>query len=319
MALSPAVLLLVASVGLARAQAPSPDPGPPPAEDPALDQALARVAELERRLADLEDQLGAPDPQGPPSVSGRGGLRVDATQVVRDAVGLGGPVEVSGTVLGTAVGLGSDVRVEPGGQIHGDAVSVGGEVVVEEGGSLEGRALQIGPDDGAQVLLAVPGDGGLPALLHTLARRLALLLAFVSAGTLALAMWPRQVDEISDRLGDRPFWYGMAGAVLTGALGLGAVVMTLTVIGLPVAVLFLVVLSLAWLMGLVAACRTVGRRLGVDVAAGDLRAWLVGASVFAVLALVPVVGTLVALVLGFPAVGAAVVAGLSGERPARQW
>ncbi|MCK6507526.1 hypothetical protein L6R53_29865, partial [Myxococcota bacterium] len=295
------------------------EPAAPAATDPALDRALARVAELERRLADLEDQLGAPAQGGPPSVSGRGGLRVDREQVVRDAVGLGGPVEVSGTVMGTAVGLGADVRVEPGGQVHGDAVSLGGEVVVEEGGSVAGRSLQIGPDDGAEVLLAVPGEGGLSALLHTLARRLAMLLAFVSAGTLALSMWPRQVDEIADRLGDRPFWYGMAGAVLTGALGLGAVVMTLTVIGLPVAVLFLVVLSLAWLMGLVAACRTVGRRLGVAVEQGDLRAWLVGAAVFAVLALVPLAGTLVALVLGFPAVGAAVVAGLSGERPARQW
>lgn len=288
-------------------------------EGSALDKALDRVAELEHRLANLEDRVEAPRQDALPSVSGRGGISIPVSDVVRDAVGLGGPVEVSGTVRGTAVGLGADVLVREGGTIDGDAVSLGGDVVVEPGGQIAGRSLQLGPEEGAELVLAMPGDGGLGDLARSLGRRLAFLLAFISAGTLAISTWPDQVDDISQRLSDRPFWYGMAGAVLTAALGMGAVVLTLTVIGLPIAVLFLVVLGLAWLMGLVAVCRTAGRRLGFAADKGDAIAWLGGAALFAVLVMVPVLGTVIALVIGFPAVGAAVVAGLSRERPAREW
>lgn len=278
-----------------------------------------RVADLEERLSQLEERAQAQDSDELPSVSGRGGVVVPVREIVRDAVGLGGPVDVAGTVRGTALGLGSDVLVRPGGSVEGDAVSLGGDVLVEPGGTLNGRALALRPRDGAEAMLAMPGSDGWQSLLRSLGRRLAALLAFMSAGTLALSVWPEQVDEISVRLGDRPFWYGMAGAALTAGLCVGATVMAMTVIGLPVAVLFLVVLGLAWLMGLVAVCRTASRRLGLTARHSDAVAWLGGAALFSLLAMVPVFGTVVALLLGFPAVGAAVVAGLSRQPPVRQW
>ena len=278
--------------------------------------ALDRVAELERRLTTLESQQ---QPPGLPSRSGRGGVRVETDETVQDAVGLWGPVLVAGTVRGTAVGLGSDVLVQDGGRVEGDAVSLGGKVTVAPGGDLSGQAVELGPVEGAEAALGLPDPHNLRSYVRAMGRRLALLLAFLAAGTLALTTWPQQVDEVALRLSDRPFWYGMTGAVLTVGLGLGAGLMALTVIGLPLAVLFLMVLGLAWLIGLVALCRTVGRRLGPSMGRADVTAWLLGAAVFSLLSLVPVLGIVVALLMGFPAVGAAVVGGLSREQHVRQW
>jgi len=314
-----ATLWLMAGPARAADTARPSEPASPAVEaSPAETAARDRVAELERRLSSLEAQQAEPT-EGPPSRSGRGGVRVAVDEVVQDAVGLWGPVEVAGTVRGTAVGLGADVLVHDGGRVEGDAVSLGGQVRVEPGGALGGHAVELGPVEGAEAALALPDAHDLGGYVRALARRAAFLLAFLAAGTLALSTWPGQVDEVALRLSDRPFWYGITGAVLTLGLSMGAGLMALTVIGLPLAVLFLLVLGLAWLIGLVALCRTVGRRLVPDLARADLPAWLVGATVFALLSLVPVLGTVVALVMGFPAVGAAVVGGLSRESRPMQW
>lgn len=280
----------------------------------APDPALARVEELERRLAELEGQLSTKeDPDRPQSRSGRGGLTIAVDELVRDAVGLGGPVDVAGTVEGNAVGLGGDVRVRDGGKVDGHAVSFGGEVVVEPGGTLTGEALELDVEDGATVALAVPRPDDWTGTLRDLARRFALLLGLAAAGTLAVTLWPRQVDEVARRITTRPFWYGIAGAALTTALTLGASVLAITVIGLPVSVLFLFVLALAWLVGVSAVCRVAGERLPGGASRSPLAAYLVGAGLLALISMVPVLGSAVTVLLALPAVGAAVVAGLSDE------
>lgn len=299
-----------------QAQAPTVEASPP-ARPPSGE--AAHIEALEARIAEIEGRLRGGSPsEGPPSVSGRG-VRVDPSEVVLDAVGLGGPVEVAGTVRGNAVGLGADVVVHDGAAVDGHAVALGGDVRVEPGASVTGRQLSLDVEEGAESALAIPVSGDLARFGRSMARRLALLLVFAAAGTLAVAMWPQQIDEVSARISDRPFWYGMAGAALTAGLGLGAVVMSITIIGLPIALLFLVVLSLAWLVGMAAVCRTAGRRLAFARQRGDTAAYLAGAALVAVLAMVPAVGTILALAIGFPAVGAAVVAGLSNERHRRDW
>lgn len=276
-------------------------------------------AALEARVAELERLLSRGEAQELPSASAQGGLRVEVGERVRHAVAIGGPVEVGGLVRGTAVGLGGDVRVEPGGQVEGDAVALGGEVQIEEGAQVSGRTLALSPLGSALSLLGLPGEGGLGALWTSLARRLALLLVFVAAGTVASSLWPRQIEEIGRRLSERPFWYGIVGATLSAGLGLGALVFALTIIGLPLSLLFLFVLGLAWLLGTVAACRSVGRAVARRGPVPEERAWLLGAGVFVLLAMLPGLGSVVALLIGLPAAGAAVVAGLDPQPRPRSW
>lgn len=305
-----ALLLLIGLVGPTRAEQPAVEAADPSAgEREALEE---RVALLERLLlVEAGDELA--------STSGQGGVSVPVGEVVRNAVGLGGPVEVGGSVRGHAVGLGGDVTVQQGGQVDGDAVALGGEVLIQDGGQVTGRTLALSPQESASRLLILPGADGLAGMAGTLARRLAMLLAFVAAGTLAISLWPGQVDEIGRRLSDRPFWYGIAGAVLTMALLIGATVLTVTVIGIPIALLFVFVLGLAWLMGLVAACRSVGRHLSKRFQFDETASWLLGALLFVVLAMVPALGTIMVMLIGFPAAGAAVVASLSQEPAPRSW
>ncbi len=317
------LLLLLGLLSWAPGVAAAEDPAAedPAAEDPAAATEDDRVSALERRLAEVEGQLRgeAPKEALPPSVSGWGGVGVAGQSVVLDAVGLGGPVSVAGTVLGNAVGLGSDVHVTQGGRLDGHEVALGGEVLVEPGAQVQGERFALGIEEGAESAFALPLSGDLARYGRSLARRLALLLVFAAAGTLAIAVWPRQVDEVAERVTDRPFWYGIVGALLTASLSIGASLLSLTIIGIPVALLFLVVLGLAWLVGMAAVCRTAGRRLAFGRQRGDAAAYLVGAALVAALGMVPALGTIVVLIIGFPAVGAAVVSGLSTERRHRDW
>jgi len=295
--------------------------GAPAAAWAAADDDDARITELERRIAELEGRIvdEPDDAERLPSVSGWGGVAVGAPDVVLDAVGLAGPVDVAGTVRGNAVGLGADVHVADGGRVVGNAVSLGGEVVTEPGADVSGQRLSISLRDGAESALALPLTGDLVHFGHTLARRLALLFLFAAAGTVTLAVWPRQVDDVAERIADRPFWYGIVGGILTLALSIGTVVLSMTVIGLPLALLFTLVLALAWLVGLAAVCRATGARLASSHALSDTGAYLVGAGLLAAASMVPVVGAVAVVFLALPAVGAAVVSGLSLERHHREW
>jgi hypothetical protein len=73
-----------------------------------------------------------------------GAVEVKAGTTMENAISIGGPVRVYGTVSGDAVSVGGIVTVEPGGSVLGDAVSVGGMIRVEENGSIGGDAVAVG-------------------------------------------------------------------------------------------------------------------------------------------------------------------------------
>jgi hypothetical protein len=218
--------------------------------------------------------------------------------------------------------MGGDVRVETGGRVEGDAVSFGGRVQVDPGGEVLGNRVALGGAEEAAAsaggvrldLLAGSLGQGAMAALQNIARRLALVLAFAGTGVLAVGLWPRNVARVARTVSARPFWYGVAGAILSAALGLGAVLLTVTLVGAPIALLIVALLAIAWLLGLVGTCQALGERLPFAKRQGAWAAFLAGATVLAALAMVPWVGQIVLAALGFPAVGAALVTRLGNRR-----
>jgi hypothetical protein len=242
---------------------------------------------------------------------------IEAGDVVADAVALRGPIHVRGVVRGDAVALGGDIRVMSGGRVLGDAVSVGGEVTVDPGGQVLGDRVAL---SGSSVMpgdaLDVEGD----SLVARAARRLASLLSLAAAGVLILAFWPRHIARIADTARDRPVWYALAGVILTGVLGTGAGVLTLTVLGIPIAMGLVLLLGVAWLLGFVAVCLAIGQRLpGGD---GDRAPWVTflgGAAAVSLVSLLPVVGPVFLVVVGLEAVGAALVSRLGNRGDPDAW
>lgn len=292
-------------------------------EPPAL---AARLSVVEARLAAVEASLARPiEPITAPAEASPvdwGAIDGDAREIavgeeVADAVALRGPIHVRGIVLGDAVALGGDIRVLSGGRVLGDAVSVGGEVTVEPGGEVLGDRVAL---SGSSVVpgqtLDREGDG----LVARAARRLASLLSLAAAGVLILAFWPRHIARIADTARDRPIWHGLAGVILTGVLGTGAGVLTLTILGIPIALGLVLLLGVAWLLGFVAVCLAIGQRLpGGDGERAPWVTFLGGAAVVGLVSLLPVIGPVFIVVVGLEAVGAALVSRLGNRGDPDAW
>ena len=294
----------------------------------------ARLAELERASASAPPSTGSrTGPAGTEVLSLTGPVVVEPGMVVAEAVSLTGPVDVYGHVLGNAVGLAADVTVHPGGWVDGDAVSIGGRVAVAEGATVLGDKLAMGAEErAASSPLAVEGaltsmhgvipDGSatgeaLISGVRQLARRLAVLLGLAAAGVLVVGFLPRHVDGVVDRLTRRPFWHtflgGFWGLLLLG----GALLLALTIIGLPISLLLLLAVAAGGLLGIVGVGTAIGMRFAGARTRGGWAPFLVGASLLAALGLVPGVGPVVLLLLLVPALGAGLASpfGGNGEPP----
>ena len=231
-----------------------------------------------------------------------------------DAVSMGGPVRVhdGGRITGNAVSMGQNIEVASDGAIDGDAVTFGGVVTLADGGTIGGDKITVGNASaaamGAMGPAVVEHSGfSLPDVFQRLFQRLSLTLAFAGAGVLTVGVWPRQVRRVAEAIPGNLLWYGLAGGILTAALTVASVLFAVTVIGAPVSLLIIALLGAAWVLGLVSLCHTLGERSRLTEGKGAWAAFLVGAALLGVIALVPYLGPVLVAVLGFPALGAALL------------
>lgn len=287
--------------------------------------AVERINALEARLAQMEEELAAAEREaqaaeealagtsedGSPTdrISSSGGITVRADEVVLDAVSLAGPVSVHGVVRGDAVSMGGGIVVHDGARVHGDAVAFGGPVEVRPGGRVDGDRVAM---DGGPSMSAVMGpvaelSNGWMAALKGLLRRIAMVLSIAGAGVLIVGIWPRQVDQVAEMVRARPFWTSIAGGILVGAFSVGALALTFTFVGIPLALLLLGVLALAAMLGFVAVCQALGENIPQLRRQGSWAAFLAGAALLGLVSLMPWVGPISLALVGFSAVGAALV------------
>ncbi len=237
-----------------------------------------------------------------------GPVHVSEGEVVEEAVAFGSPVRVSGTVQGDAVSFGEDILVTSTGHVMGDAVSFGGRVQVEPGGQVEGDRVALASDEAPTTAsgLAMLAEKG-SDWMHNLVRRAVVLLCLAGIGVLLLGLFPDKVRNTSRGLERHPIRYGIAGLLLTGTGLAVALLLGITIIGLPLSGFVLLLLGLAWLLGFVALGQTVGDMLPVPTGArGKAGAFLVGVCLLGALSFVPYLGKLLLVLTLFPCVGAAV-------------
>ncbi len=264
-----------------------------------------RLNEAEQRLdkADSERALGLLDERG--AADAIGAVVVEAGENVPKAVAFGGPLDIHGQVTGSAVSFGGDVRVHNGAFVEGDAVSFGGRVIVDEGGAVDGNRVTLGqPATGS--LLSTRLGGLEPGTDSTsLAHRLVVLLSFAGAGVLVVGLFPRQVDNVARTIAARPVQSGMLGVLLSGLGAILAVVLAITLVGLPVSLFLVVLVALAWLLGFVGLCQAAGDLLPwANRGARRWLAFLVGVLVLTFVGSLPIVGQLVFALTGFVCIGA---------------
>ena len=191
-----------------------------------LDRAL-------ERLAKGEQVTGLPKAD---SVT-KGTLTIPAGTTRKGTAVAQGPVVVLGTVEGSVVSLGADVRIPAGGHVTGDVLSVGGRVLADSG-RVDGEirtmsslpALLDAPAPAAQA--ASPVERTITATKQVVGSFAVLLV--VAIGVLLFAAPNlREVVETVELRFARAFWVGLAGQllILPGLVVL-CIALALTLIGI---------------------------------------------------------------------------------------
>jgi hypothetical protein len=251
-------------------------------------------------------------------VSAGGPVTVEPGSVVETAVAYGGPVVVAegAVVTGDVVAFGGDVVLKPGAVVRGDAVAFGGKVVKDDGAVVQGDAVSIGgaglggalARGVAKSVQPTPGSAALPVLDagRSIAGFLARFAVFFGLGFLLMMFAPQRMRTLEATVRAEPGKNALAGFLgLVAAVPL-TVMLAVTVIGIPVAVLlwlamgfFFVPVGLAVVANAVGAAFPTGRLRKTQALALGL-----GLLLLMLAAEVPVLGPLLLSVAIFVSLGA---------------
>ncbi|MCC6878021.1 MAG: hypothetical protein IT378_27160 [Sandaracinaceae bacterium] len=288
---------------------PSPPPSPPPSAAPA-----PPPSELRDRVTlgnDVEIRAG----EQVRDVITMGGDAVIRGDAFGNVVTTGGDADVYGQVVGNVVTMGGDITVRDGARVHGDMNAMGGDIDVEDGATVHGSRTIARDPDGPRVNLQTGEPDEEAVFAHLSSKALRYVLIFLlGLGMMALAR--DRFVTLRGELAARPVrsaFGGLLGLLAGAAL---AIVLAITIIGIPITVLIAFAIPVGLYVGLAAAAWGIGGILPAR-SLKDRPVMQLGAGVFLlfVVSLVPTIGFLVVGVAALAGLGA-VIATRFGKRPA---
>jgi hypothetical protein len=247
-----------------------------------------------------------------------GGAQVAEGDTVGDVVVFDGPVAVDGSVQGSVVAFNGPVRVS--GEVSGDVVGFNGRIAVQRGARIGG---DVRARSGADVDPAATVTGAVRGLdLRVLDEAAAAVKAGVwlafSVSTLVLALafvllFPGAADTLvragSARTGASIGW----GLALFFGVPILAVLLLVTVLGIPLGIGLLLLIAPLYALGYTAAAFFLGRRI-VGPPRSRAIAALVGVVILRAVALIPILAGLTWFLATVFGLGLLAVAAREGRR-----
>ncbi|WP_254626347.1 polymer-forming cytoskeletal protein, partial [Myxococcus sp. CA039A] len=261
-----------------------------------------------------------------------GGNLVVKGHVENDAVAFGGNLVIHGHVEGDAHAFGGNVVLKPGAKVEGDVSSFGGNVEREDGADVEGSINTFG---GANIGRIVAGElkeglkesrnprheheerdsdddnnneGGLATFILTFA-------VLFGLGFLGQMFFPARMKQVGDEIRARPVQSGLTGLFGVVAMIPLTVVLAITIIGIPAALVLWMAAPLAAALGFAAVASELGTRLPVMRGRKTQAVVLaLGLLVLMVVGAIPVLGAIVSTLVVLVALGA-VIRTRFGYRP----
>jgi hypothetical protein len=321
----------------AAAAPPALAPNPPPTPSVATDAG-----------ADEDDDESQPPPPPPSARShGRhdkkhhadrtvlaGNLRVEKDETVKDVSVLGGSAEIYGNVSGDVTILGGNARLYPGAHVSGDIDMMGGSLKLDDGSIVDGDVNVVGGAldraPGAQVHGQVASGGGhghdddaheTTSKAAKAARtfggpmaRTAMLFVF---GAVLLALVTRRMGYLEAEAAARPmrsFALGVVGAI--GAIVV-AVLLCVTLIGIPVAVVGVLAAIFAAYAGICAVLTAVGSALLCRWTTNVYLHLAAGCAMFLLVGFIPYIGMWITIAVALTGIGVVVATRAAGYIPPR--
>ncbi len=238
-----------------------------------------KIGDKEIDLADLKDlenlkkmpRIKIPQAQiTPRTQTGEGIFRMGSDVVVGedesidgDVVALWGNVAIKGAVSGDAVSIGGDVEIYPTGVVEGNAVSVGGTVTKRSGAVVEGEKVSVGFFRGQPIRFSpfVITRTAVPAT--ALFARILKILFLVFVGIVVVSVAPKQVNKVQAKIKENFLKAGLVGFLAEILILPVFLLLVITIIGIPVALLVEPILILAALfLGYAAVSLFIGEKIG---------------------------------------------------------
>jgi hypothetical protein len=169
-----------------------------------------------------------------------------------DVVAVFGSVDVGGTVEGDVVAVFGSVRLRPGANVEGDAIAIGGVLDQPSGAHVSGQSVAVG--------ILSPG-WGVPTLATLLMVVFLGWLATLILGWLLALLFPErmlQIGNTASRHSAGSFFLGLLSAPL---FVIALVLLFITVVGIPFALLLPFVYLLAIWAGQIAGSYVLGCKL----------------------------------------------------------
>lgn len=242
-----------------------------------------------------------------------GGARVASDQSFDDVVVFDGDVTIDGEVNETIVVFNGDAEIS--GTVGGDVVVFNGDLTVRSGASVLGDVASTRDpviEEGAEVAgeIRKPSKDFFRPLEVFAARAifwLAATVSFLLLGFVLLWLAPRGLDAIAaaweTAKGSSALW----GLVLLIGLPVGAVLVMLTLVGIPFGLGTLFALGLLYSAGYVAGAWALGRSI-VRAPASRWAAFLAGFAIVRLVGLIPIIGGIVSTIVTVFGLGLAAVA-----------
>lgn len=242
-----------------------------------------------------------------------GELVVAEGETVGTAVIFDGPVRIDGTVTETVVSFNGDVVVT--GTVEQDVVAFNGDVTLRDGGEVRGdlvtqRSATIEPGatlGGSERSIATGAEVADIGLASRIAWWVGYSVSTLILGLVLLAVAPGLDGALAPALRDRLGGSIGIGIAVFLLLPVAAVLLLVTIVGLPLGIFLLLAVAFLYTVGYVAGAHALGRRL-LKPTTSRYVAFLAGWGILRLLALIPVVGGVLWLVASALGIGALILA-----------
>ena len=252
-------------------------------------------------------------------IGGNASVAKDAN-ITGDVAMIGGNMQLNGSVQGNLAMIGGNASLGETALVYGDVTTMGGHLDRAQGAQVKGNVVNEGPAPTItipkQVLVPNMPNAPLPSLninFNPFSGLLGVIGQALGAAVIALLaslFLQPQMERVGSAITARP--------IVAGGFGLLAVALTfitmVTIVLIPIGILGVVLIALAWLFGMISLGQEVGERFSrslnqtwsVPLTAGSGTFLLI--LVVGVVGLVPCLGWLAPLLVGAMGVGGVALA-----------
>jgi hypothetical protein len=289
------------------------------------------------------------DEKSEPSPTARGtdrtvfgeSLTVRKDEIVHTLTVVGGTVTIEGTVTGDLVVAGGSARIRDGGKVVGDATAFGGSIHVEKGGRVKGDVGVVGgslkrdegsfvggdvvnsADEKGHVSVTIGNEGvhttvereapeKVPAAVQSFGRSLTNVSLLFVLGCVLLALATRRMDALRTEIAQHPMRSMARGVVGALAAVVAFSILCITIVGIPFAILALLVLIFATYSSICAVLMTFGAAVVGHKSNNPYAHLLVGCVALLLIGWIPFFGHLATAAVTCIAIGALVSTRLAG-------